>query len=195
MKLPSILLCMIDPEVSPGTVNDTKGMQFQLCSCVSPMLTDADIKTLTGFLASHIGGMESDRLKPFVNHNIGAPLSTPYEEGYELAQQLLEDLALPNSDSYVDIRRLLRDLGIYITEERLGTGSVRGVAVAGSNFQPGILINLASSFNSTDEAGASRRPMNCSIFSTIVPVPGGLLTPAVHGHLKAWKSGLMRLPP
>jgi len=119
---------------------------------VSPDIGVADTRELMGLLASKAGGNEAGDLAALVDSSIGAPLSAPFEEGYDLAEQLLEELELPGNDSAVDIHSLLSRLGVAIIEKRLRTSTIRGVAVAGVGYSPAILVNEASQYNAT-EAG------------------------------------------
>ena len=76
----------------------------------------------------------------------------PFQEGYDLAEQLLEDCFLPGSDSYVDVRALLSGWGVRIVEKVLKTNTIRGVAIAGERYSPAILVNKTSDYNAS-EAG------------------------------------------
>lgn len=119
---------------------------------VSPDIGVGDVQTLMRFLAAHAGGQESPELSALVDSTVGAPLSAPYEEGYDLAEQFLEERDLPGSASAVDVRALLATLGIAVKERSLRTSTIRGVAVAGPNYGPAIIVNRSSPYNQ-NEAG------------------------------------------
>ena len=119
---------------------------------VKPDISSQDVDAIVGFLSSSLGGKECDKLAKLVDSNIGTPISAPYEEGYELDEELIEQLDLPESAPFVDIRTVLHDLGIRVDEAELKTDSIRGVAIAGEEYSPSILINNTSLFNRT-EAG------------------------------------------
>jgi Zn-dependent peptidase ImmA (M78 family) len=119
---------------------------------VSPDIGVADTRELMGLLASRAGGHETGELAVLVDSGIGAPLTAPFEEGYDLAEQLLEELGLPGNSSAVDVHLLLSRLDVAIVERRLETTSIRGVAIAGGRYSPTILVNKASPYNAT-EAG------------------------------------------
>lgn len=119
---------------------------------VKPDINSQDVEAILGFLASSLGGTECEKLAKLVDSNIGYPISAPYEEGYELAEELIDQLRLPEGAVFVDIRSILKDLGVRIDEAELQTDSIRGVAIAGEEYFPSILINNTSRFNRT-EAG------------------------------------------
>ena len=119
---------------------------------VKPDIGFQDVEAILGFLSSSLGGKECEKLAKLVDSNIGAPISAPYEEGYELAEELIDQLQVQENAPFVDIRSVLSDLGIRVDETELRTDSIRGVAIAGEEYFPSILINKTSLFNRT-EAG------------------------------------------
>jgi hypothetical protein len=118
----------------------------------SPDICEDDVESLLSFLLSRSGMQESPALAQLVDTTIGAPIAAPFEEGYELANALIEQLDLLDGRSFVDIAGILSDLEIEQIEQALVTDSIRGVAVAGMQFAPAILVNTTSQFNQT-EAG------------------------------------------
>ncbi|KQP24539.1 hypothetical protein ASF27_10570 [Methylobacterium sp. Leaf102] len=119
---------------------------------VSPDIGPLDFEALLSFLGQQSGGRESDKLTALVDDGIGAPLTAPHEEGYDLAEALIDDLALSDDADHVDILSLVKDFGIKVENHLLETLSIRGAAIAGIGYAPGILINEASPYNGT-EAG------------------------------------------
>lgn len=117
---------------------------------VNPDVGASDTRELMALLALQLNGSDSSALSNLVNTNIGAPLSAPFEEGYELAEELLEALAMPGDASAVDIEAIVERLGIKVIKNRLCTVTIRGVAIAGEGYAPAILVNLASLYNATD---------------------------------------------
>lgn len=118
---------------------------------VNPDIAAADIDSLAAFLAAHAGGAESADLRALVDPDVGTPLSAPFEEGYDLAERLLDQRALPGMASKVDVRALLTALGIKVEGRRLATSSIRGAALAGQGYAAAILVNEASPYNRTEE--------------------------------------------
>jgi Zn-dependent peptidase ImmA (M78 family) len=117
---------------------------------VSPNIGLKDIDVLMGILAAHSQGQESTALSRLVDDDVGAPLSAPFEEGYDLAEQLLEMCSLPSGAEFVDVRSLLHDLGVKVSERTLMTSTIRGVAIAGKGYSPIIVVNKTSDYNSTE---------------------------------------------
>jgi len=117
---------------------------------VSPDIGAQDVKVLTALLASQANGEESPGLVALVDSSVGAPLSAPFEEGYDLAEHLLDELGLPADSSWVDVRSLVSNLGVRVVERALKTSTIRGEAVAGEGYAPAILINKTSLYNETE---------------------------------------------
>ncbi|MCB9928199.1 MAG: ImmA/IrrE family metallo-endopeptidase [Alphaproteobacteria bacterium] len=87
-----------------------------------------------------------------VDTTIGAPLTAPFEEGYDLAEELLDDLDLAGGTTAIDMPALVSRLGIDVIEQRFRTSTIRGVAIAGTEYRPAIIVNLTSAYN-TGESG------------------------------------------
>lgn len=119
---------------------------------VSPNIGVQDTHTLLHLLAKQVGGQDSPELANLIDTTIGAPLTAPFEEGYDLAEGLLDDLDLANGTTVIDMRALVSRLGISVIEPRFRTSTIRGVAIAGVEYRPAIIVNLTSAYN-TEEPG------------------------------------------
>jgi Zn-dependent peptidase ImmA (M78 family) len=119
---------------------------------VSPNIGRQDTRILVGLLANQAGGQDTEKLAELVDTTIGAPLTAPFLEGYDLAQDLLDDLGLDDGTTVINMLDLLSGLGIKVIEKNLRTSTIRGVAVAGDNYNPAIFVNMTSDYN-TEEAG------------------------------------------
>jgi Zn-dependent peptidase ImmA (M78 family) len=119
---------------------------------VSPDIGLKDMNTLLALLLSRVGGQESAKIKTLVDDTVGLPAGVPFQEGYDLAEQLLEECALPGDAPYVDVRSLLTGWDVKVVERILKTNTIRGVAIAGTGYAPAILINKTSDYNA-NEAG------------------------------------------
>lgn len=119
---------------------------------VSPNIGLQDTKVLLSLLANQVGGQDSPELAGLVDTTVSAPLTAPFEEGYDLAEELLDDLSLTDGMTVIDMRALVSRLGIRVIEQRLNTSTIRGVAIAGAGYSPTILMNLTSAYN-TEEPG------------------------------------------
>lgn len=75
-----------------------------------------------------------------------------WEEGYEIALNVLEKLQLSRSRrSYVDMGRVLTALGIRTTHVQVGDESLRGIAIAGTGFSPTLVVNGSARWNQRAE--------------------------------------------
>lgn len=118
---------------------------------LAPSIGHRDAVTLLRFLAKHESQVESADLLSLVD-NRPLSLAVPaYVEGYELAENLRDDLGVANTEPQVNVHEILRRLGVSCEEVALDTDTVRGVAIAGSGFSPAVLVNTASTFNKTFE--------------------------------------------
>ncbi|WP_315780991.1 ImmA/IrrE family metallo-endopeptidase [Bradyrhizobium sp. SZCCHNPS1003] len=117
---------------------------------VSPSIGLQDTRTLLNLLANQAGGQDSPELAELVDTTIGAPLTAPFEEGYDLAEDLLDDLNLAQGTTVIDVRSLVSKLGIRVIERRLHTSTIRGVAIAGAEYHPAIIVNLTSAYNAEE---------------------------------------------
>jgi Zn-dependent peptidase ImmA (M78 family) len=122
---------------------------------VNPALSDKDIDTLRDLLVSVEGGQDGQRLDALVRNRRRLPIGgVPHEDGYQFAEDLLEDIdkevntAAPSG--FVNLLSICDYLEIEIDERNLETESIRGVALAGEGFRPLISVNLASVFNGTE---------------------------------------------
>ena len=113
-------------------------------------IEQADIRCLLSFLASQKGQVESDVLAELVGNPQSEVWLRPHEEGYGLALDCREDLGIEPDRVFIDIDDVLTKLSVTVQEEALSTRTVRGVAVAGQGFGPGILINTNSAYNNNE---------------------------------------------
>ena len=114
---------------------------------VAPDIRQSDVNVLTAFLAHHLGGTDTKEVSELVDTSVGPPLAAPFEEGYDLAEQFLDDLRLPAEVTWIDIETILGKLGVAISKRALTTDTVRGVAVAGDRYAPAVLVNTRSPYN------------------------------------------------
>lgn len=121
---------------------------------LAPTLDDADIATLRDDVLSALERKEAKALQELVRDRDGRILSrVPHEDGLAFASELFEDLEdlsqEYSEEGRVDVVKICRALGIVIEAKRLVTSSIRGVALAGENLGPKIVVNLTNSFNAT----------------------------------------------
>ncbi len=110
---------------------------------LSPQISEADAAKLLAIVA--------DRWRPEGTHGPVDDLvaylpawrtETPYHQGYDLAESFLEDAAVDLSGDKTGILQILTRLAIDSFDEHLGTEGPRGVALAGTNVAPTIIVNL-----------------------------------------------------
>lgn len=116
---------------------------------LNPSIGNEDAVRLIRFLAKHQNDTETNALAKLVDDRGWSQALAPYEEGYDLAEEVREEIGVPVEERDVNVRRILLDLGIKVEEVSLDTDSVRGVAIAGPGFSPAILVNTNSVFNQT----------------------------------------------
>ena len=116
---------------------------------VSPQLGNSDVECLCQVLAEGHGGTDSAELAALVANRQGVRLGVPYNDAARFAADLCEDMALDNG-VFVDVRAICKRLEIEIQEISLDTDTIRGVALAGHDFSPRIVVNLKHYFNQNE---------------------------------------------
>ena len=116
---------------------------------LNPCIGNDDAVRLIRFLANCQNSTETDTLSMLVDDRSWSHALAPYEEGYDLAEEIREEIGVSVHERDINVHRILHDLGIKIEEVPLDTDSVRGVAIAGPGFAPAILVNTNSVFNQT----------------------------------------------
>jgi Zn-dependent peptidase ImmA (M78 family) len=118
---------------------------------VNPDLGRSDVKAIVSLLVARRNLPEEATLEALTAERSGRPLGVPHEDGYAFAAELLEDLQEPGASSYIDVRAILAQLGIEVRTAQLSTDTIRGVALAGEDFGPTILLNMTSIYNASEE--------------------------------------------
>jgi Zn-dependent peptidase ImmA (M78 family) len=117
---------------------------------VSPILGPGDVDHLCRLLADRSTGHDANALAALVTLNRDLPLGIPHQDGYSFAEDFLSEIGLPDAHDWIDVRSIVADLGIEILEHALETDSIRGVALAGADFSPTILVNTTSVYNASE---------------------------------------------
>jgi len=123
---------------------------------VSPQLDNRDVDALRDLLISAEGGQDGRNLTELIVAPSRLPMGgLPYEDGYHLAENFLEDIKETIGDiapnGYVGVRAICAALGVRIVETTFDTDSIRGVALAGEGFHPLIVVNQTSPFNKGED--------------------------------------------
>lgn len=116
---------------------------------VDPQLTLRDVRSLSGILLNQLRFVDTKQLDPYVDRTVGFPLSPAHDEGYNLAEDLLETLDLEPAP-FVDVEAILARLGITLLERSLETMKIRGVALAGEGLVPTVVVNRTSPYSQND---------------------------------------------
>jgi Zn-dependent peptidase ImmA (M78 family) len=116
---------------------------------VDPNLTLRDVRSLSSILVAQMRNAHTAELDRFVDRSVSFPLSAAYDEGYELAEALLDDLELDLTKT-IDVGQIFRRLGIALLQRQLDTHTIRGVALAGAGLAPTVVINKNSPFSKND---------------------------------------------
>ena len=84
----------------------------------------------------------SDELNKLVSDKPAWATSSPWHNGYSLALDVLESVDPEPDASATQIEVMLEKLGVRVRELDLGEQGPRGVALAGDNLWPTILVNM-----------------------------------------------------
>lgn len=106
-----------------------------------------DVRALFDVLVGQHQGHERTQLKALVRSPSIYEYLQPYTHGYELAYQVRDALDIDLDTAFIDIEKLLEKLGIAVLNISLNTNSIRGVAIAGDEFAPAIVVNASHKFN------------------------------------------------
>lgn len=116
---------------------------------VSPELKDSDVRMLADQLVelSDPSG-DPEQLLPFIRRVALEPMSYPWKQGYELAEEFIHASNLLDQEAiFVDVDRLLVSLGISSGQVTLTDSSIRGISIAGARHRPGVMLNTGHDAN------------------------------------------------
>lgn len=103
---------------------------------------EAAIALLTEYYNAHSNVPEPERLAALSADEPAWTATSPWENGYALALDVLDE-ADPDPDTrHTDLEALLQDLSITVHDVALGKEGPRGVALAGEGLRPTILVNV-----------------------------------------------------
>lgn len=120
---------------------------------LSPTVSESDAVELAGRMIDAYADGEPEVFLTFLKH-ISRPeyLDDPSHEGSRLAEEVLEELNLPEpGDDSVDIDEILSRLGVSVGEVRLDDDTIRGVAFASPKHTPTVLVNRSYRAHHRDE--------------------------------------------
>lgn len=116
---------------------------------VSPTLDELSVLRIAeAMIELHEPGAESEKLKALVRSEPIVDTGPSWEQGYELAQEVLEEMShLATDEVLLDMDSVLAALGVDVRDLELSDRTIRGLAVAGSDFRPGIRVNVSHDAN------------------------------------------------
>ena len=89
----------------------------------------------------------SEKLSGLISEEPAWSTSSPWDNGYSLALEVLDEADPDTGSASTRIDVMLRNLGIVVKDVDLGPQGPRGVAFAGSDLRPTILVNIDNSKN------------------------------------------------
>jgi Zn-dependent peptidase ImmA (M78 family) len=123
-----------------------------LFGAVSPTVSESDVRTLAEVLIGQYSpyDVESVGLKSLVRSEPLSAASTPWEQGYDLAESLHDDLQF--AGEWIDVERFVKELGIVRLDRRITDPAVRACSMVGPQHRPTIVVNLASLYGDNHAA-------------------------------------------
>jgi Zn-dependent peptidase ImmA (M78 family) len=122
-----------------------------LFGSVDPAISEDDVYTLAEVLLKQYSrterDLELDKLSKSIPPDEGSLI---WEQGYDLAESLHDVLAL--TGDWVDVRSVLRNLGIHQLRRELDDTNIRGCSIVGPQHTPTVVINKSSGFSGTAAA-------------------------------------------
>jgi Zn-dependent peptidase ImmA (M78 family) len=118
-----------------------------LFGSVSPTIDEEDALKLVKLLLDRFEAGPRDLLDDIVENAPPDPTSRARNEGYALAEQLLDQLGQVEEQEWFDIEHFLQDREVLVTEVELSDQSVRAVSFVGPVHKPTIALNTGSRFS------------------------------------------------
>jgi Zn-dependent peptidase ImmA (M78 family) len=109
---------------------------------LSPRISrEAATELLAAAISCRRSAVTQHPIDEFVDNEPAWLAQKPWEHGYELALQLLDELDWDASNLPIDLEAILDRLGVARHDKHLGVDGPLGVALAGSEIGPAILVN------------------------------------------------------
>lgn len=122
-----------------------------LFGSVSPTISEADVLTLGRVLISQYSRLrpQGENLEELSRNIPPDEGSLIWEQGYDLAESLHDALNL--TGDWVDVRALIRDMGIHQLWRELNDTGIRGCSIVGPQHRPTIIINRSWRYSRSPE--------------------------------------------
>lgn len=115
-----------------------------LFGSVSPMISEDDALLLARLLLDSYQPGAGDGLQDLVRDEHPSADLHPWDQGYDLADAVLDRVADELVDDQIEIARFLRDRGVDLTEVALSDEHVRAISFVGPTHAPTIAANKSS---------------------------------------------------
>ena len=115
---------------------------------LSPRISlDASVTLLTEYYEACTDSDEADSLSTLVEDEPAWASTSPWENGYSLALDVLDEADPDPQAVYTKLEDLIAELSITLRDVKLGLDGPRGVAFAGEGLRPTILVNVEHPMN------------------------------------------------
>lgn len=122
-----------------------------LFGSVDPTISEGDVYTLAEVLLKQYSRTDRNQELEKLSKNIPPDEgSLIWEQGYDLAESLHDVLAL--TGDWVDVRSVIRNLGIHQLRRELDDANIRGCSIVGPQHKPTVIINKSNGFSGSPAA-------------------------------------------
>ncbi len=117
-----------------------------LFGSVAPEISEADVRMLAGVLIHQYSSRDSQNAElTGLTQDIELDEELPiWEQGYDLAESLHEVLGL--AGTWVDVRAVIRRLGVHELRRELDDTGIRGCSIVGPQHKPTVVVNKTSRY-------------------------------------------------
>ena len=123
-----------------------------LFGSTSPTISEEDAFGLATLLLERFQSEASDKLRDFARYEPIAPETPPWEQGYELAEELLDQASELTTYDLVEIEEFLNAHEVAVMEAELSDRSIRAVSFVSPDHPPTIAVNTTSRYFSSPHA-------------------------------------------
>ena len=109
---------------------------------LSPNISqEAAVNLLVEYFDARTETVNSDQLENLISEEPAWTNSFPWDNGYSLALDVLDAIDPEPNGPATQIENILNNFGVCVKDVNLGEEGPRGVAIAGKNLKPTILVN------------------------------------------------------
>jgi Zn-dependent peptidase ImmA (M78 family) len=115
-----------------------------LFSSVSPTISSSDVRLLSAVIVEQYSPGHVNELSKVSGSVELSSALRPWEQGYDLAESILDELGVDLSEDFVDVAAVLRSLGVTVLSRSLGDSDIRACCISGEKFAPTVVRNESS---------------------------------------------------